>query len=172
MLCRAGARGLRSARVLFQQQQSCCAGINQGTRLYGSLNEYLFSFSSTGLYVDIYAPSTISFEFAASAVTVDVTTEFPFSDGVLITGEGRMLPLARRVGTSRRSLVALPLVFLCSHCITPRGVRPRPPHAGVGGSRSHRHRCQRCSCHTRHARLVRAYLAGLGVSRLAYCRRV
>lgn len=62
---------------------TCCEG--QGTRLYGSLNEYLFSISPGGLYVDIYAPSSITLAVGQSAVTVDVSTEFPFSSGVVVT---------------------------------------------------------------------------------------
>ena len=87
---------------------TCCEG--QGTRLYGSLNEYLFSFSPTGesnclygdveidvivflliilagIYLDIYAPSSISFTFGASSVFIDVETDFPFSDAINVTGE-------------------------------------------------------------------------------------
>ena len=39
-------------------QGTCCEG--QGTRLFGSLPEYLYSLSPAGIYVDIYASSEIS----------------------------------------------------------------------------------------------------------------
>jgi len=63
---------------------TCCEG--QGTRLYGSLNEYLFSLApGAGLYVDIYAPSDINFTHAGSAVRVVVATAFPGDGAVTLT---------------------------------------------------------------------------------------
>ena len=66
---------------------TCCEG--QGTRLYGSLNEYLFSLSPPAappaLFVDIYAPSTISFSAGGSAVVVQVSTQWPYASDVLVT---------------------------------------------------------------------------------------
>ena len=65
---------------------TCCEG--QGTRLYGSLYEYLFSLSPAGappaLYVDILAPSTINFTAGAAAVSVQVVTDFPYGSSVLL----------------------------------------------------------------------------------------
>ena len=59
---------------------TCCEG--QGTRLYGSLQEYLFSLApaAAGVYVDIYAPSTLAF-FGG---TLTVLTEFPYGSEVRI----------------------------------------------------------------------------------------
>ena len=66
---------------------TCCEG--QGTRLYASLNEYLFSLSPPAappaLYVDIYAPSTISFSAGGSSVVVQVATQWPYGADVLVT---------------------------------------------------------------------------------------
>lgn len=66
---------------------TCCEG--QGTRLYGSLNEYLFSLSPAGappaLWLDIYAPSTISFSAGGSAVVVQVATQWPYGTDVLVS---------------------------------------------------------------------------------------
>ena len=66
---------------------TCCEG--QGTRLYGSLNDYLFSLSPPSappaLFVDIYAPSTISFSAGGSAVVVQVSTQWPYASDVLVT---------------------------------------------------------------------------------------
>ena len=54
----------------------------QGTRLYGSLNEYLFSTvaGGAGIYVDIYAPSSI----AHGALTLTVDTAWPYGSAVNI----------------------------------------------------------------------------------------
>jgi DUF1680 family protein len=41
--------------------------------------------NTPGIYVDIYAPSSISFTFGGSACSVDVTTAFPFDDGILLS---------------------------------------------------------------------------------------
>jgi hypothetical protein len=59
---------------------TCCEG--QGTRLYGSLNEYLFSLSPRGVYIDIYAPSSISFDYQGSSVTIDLNTDWPYGNDV------------------------------------------------------------------------------------------
>ena len=61
---------------------TCCEG--QGTRLYGTYPEYLFSNSARGLYVDIYAPSAINFSFGGSDVAVEVFTDFPYGTSVLV----------------------------------------------------------------------------------------
>ena len=60
---------------------TCCEG--QGTRLYGSLQEYLFSTTpdAKGVYVDIYAPSTFS-PFPGASIAV--ATEFPYGSEVSI----------------------------------------------------------------------------------------
>jgi DUF1680 family protein len=61
---------------------TCCEG--QGTRLYGTYPEYLFSNSARGLYVDIYAPSAINFAFGGSDIAVEVFTDFPYGSSVLV----------------------------------------------------------------------------------------
>lgn len=60
---------------------TCCEG--QGTRLYGSLNEYLFSTvaGGAGIYVDIYAPSSI----VHGALNLTVDTAWPYGSAVSIT---------------------------------------------------------------------------------------
>jgi DUF1680 family protein len=59
---------------------TCCDG--QGTRLYGSLPEYLYSLSPRGIYVDIYAPSEISWKQGNTQVRLTTTTAFPDSGDV------------------------------------------------------------------------------------------
>jgi len=60
---------------------TCCEG--QGTRLYGSLNEYLFSTvaGGAGIYVDIYAPSSI----VHGALNLTVDTAWPYGSSGTIT---------------------------------------------------------------------------------------
>jgi hypothetical protein len=62
---------------------TCCEG--QGTRLYGSLNEYLYSTvaggSGSDIYVDVYAPSSIQH----GLLNVSVDTLWPYDSAVTIT---------------------------------------------------------------------------------------
>ena len=54
---------------------SCCEG--QGTRLLGSLPEYLYSLAGDGLYLDMFAPSTITWKQGAQSFQVHTDTAFP-----------------------------------------------------------------------------------------------
>lgn len=62
-------------KSVFPPQGTCCEG--QGTRLYGSLPEYLYSISEEGIYVDMYAPSEISWERNKENITLRNKTSFP-----------------------------------------------------------------------------------------------
>jgi hypothetical protein len=59
---------------------TCCEG--QGTRLLGSLPEYIYSIVSDGLYVNLYEPSTIRWEVNGRHVGLTQETKFPFSPEV------------------------------------------------------------------------------------------
>jgi uncharacterized protein len=61
---------------------TCCEG--QGTRLYGSLPEYLYSISPGGLYVDLYAPSEILWKQAGEQWKLTAATAFPESGDVVL----------------------------------------------------------------------------------------
>ena len=61
---------------------TCCEG--QGTRLFGSLPEYLYSLSPGGIYVDIYAPSEISWKQGTTDVRLLATTAFPQAGDVTL----------------------------------------------------------------------------------------
>ena len=61
---------------------TCCQG--QGTRLYGSLPEYLYSLSPHGIYVDLYAPSEITWKQGAMDIKLATATAFPESGDVAI----------------------------------------------------------------------------------------
>ncbi|HYK88315.1 MAG TPA: beta-L-arabinofuranosidase domain-containing protein [Acidobacteriota bacterium] len=56
-------------------QGTCCEG--QGTRLYGSLPEYLYSLSPAGIYVDMYAPSEISWQRGDTRLKLITMTQLP-----------------------------------------------------------------------------------------------
>ena len=79
---------------------TCCEG--QGTRLYGSLNEHLFSTvaGGSGVYLDIYAPSAFA---APSGLNITVATQWPYGSAVTVTvasatpGAGAAVDLALRM---------------------------------------------------------------------------
>ena len=65
---------------------TCCEG--QGTRMYSSLHEFIFSVPADAataplaLYVDLYAAAAVTL---AGGVTVEVATRFPFDSTVAVT---------------------------------------------------------------------------------------
>jgi uncharacterized protein len=61
---------------------SCCAGI--GTRVYGSLPEFLYSTTDDGIYVDIYSGSSITWKQGGSDVTLTTDTDQPTGGRVQI----------------------------------------------------------------------------------------
>lgn len=71
---------LVGVRETGTDKNTCCEG--QGTRLYGSLPEYIYSISKDGLYVDLFAGSTISWKHDHQGVKVHTETQFPYSNKV------------------------------------------------------------------------------------------
>ncbi len=61
-------------------KNTCCEG--QGTRMFGSLPEYLYSIAPDGLYVDLFAPSDISWKQGKSALKLTTQTQFPLGNSV------------------------------------------------------------------------------------------
>jgi len=61
---------------------SCCEG--QGTRLLGSLPEYIFSTAPDGLYVNLFEPSTIQWAQAGVQMKAVMSGNFPMSPDVTI----------------------------------------------------------------------------------------
>jgi DUF1680 family protein len=65
---------------------SCCEG--QGTRLLGSLPEYLYSVVDSGeragLYVDMFAASTVRWEQEGQQLQLEMKTDFPSSPEVAL----------------------------------------------------------------------------------------
>ena len=61
---------------------TCCEG--QGTRQLGSLPEYIYSVAKDGLYVNLFANSTITWWQKRQSITLQMATEFPFNSDVKI----------------------------------------------------------------------------------------
>jgi DUF1680 family protein len=59
---------------------TCCEG--QGTRLLGSLPEYIYSIASDGVYIDLFEPSTIAWSLAGQPLQLKMVTQFPFQPDV------------------------------------------------------------------------------------------
>jgi hypothetical protein len=55
---------------------SCCEG--QGTRLIGSLPEYIFSTAPDGLYVNLFEPSSIQWNQSGANMGVSIVGNFPY----------------------------------------------------------------------------------------------
>lgn len=60
------------------QVNSCCSGV--GTRIFGSLPEYVFSISETDVYVDLFAAATLTY----GHTKIMMETEMPYSGKVKI----------------------------------------------------------------------------------------
>ncbi len=62
---------------------SCCEG--QGTRLYGSLPEYIYTLADDGLLIDLFAPSTIDWQIKGQALKLKMETAFPLHPEVRLS---------------------------------------------------------------------------------------
>jgi len=65
-----------------QCTNSCCEG--QGTRIYGSLPEYIYSVAKDGIYVDLYAASNIKYRSGNQMMNLKMETQFPYNPEVSI----------------------------------------------------------------------------------------
>jgi DUF1680 family protein len=61
-------------------KNTCCEG--QGTRMLGSLPEYIYSIAPDGLYVNLYEPSSINWTVKEQAVGLSLESNFPFQPEV------------------------------------------------------------------------------------------
>ncbi len=86
-----GTKGIRYFNVLVDHKDTdhfpyshcmntCCEG--QGTRLFGSLPEYIYSFADDGIYVNLFVDSKIKFAFPADSMELNMTTKFPYDPQV------------------------------------------------------------------------------------------
>ena len=85
----AGAKGIRYHANLVGRKDawaainSCCEG--QGTRLLGSLPEYIYSTTRNGVYVNLFAASSIRWRLGERSLGLKMTTEFPFDPAVRLS---------------------------------------------------------------------------------------
>ena len=61
-------------------ENTCCEG--QGTRIIGSLPEYMYSFAPDGLYINLYGASQVTMPLGRDTLRLDVKTAFPYSPDV------------------------------------------------------------------------------------------
>jgi DUF1680 family protein len=61
---------------------TCCEG--QGTRIYGSLPEYIYSTAPDGIYVDLFAASEIKYTVRDRNISLKMDTKFPYDPDVEI----------------------------------------------------------------------------------------
>ncbi len=59
---------------------TCCEG--QGTRVFGSLPEYIYSIAEDGIYVDLYAASEIKYLLQNKSMSLTMNTKFPYDSKV------------------------------------------------------------------------------------------
>src|ERR1035441_4216349 len=55
---------------------TCCEG--QGTRLLGAMPEFIYSLAADGLYVNLFAASSIAWQQAGQSLKLHMVTGFPF----------------------------------------------------------------------------------------------
>ena len=65
-----------------KNNNTCCEG--QGSRILGSLPEYIYSTAPDGLYVNLYEPSSISWNIDGAPVNVTMESKFPYNPHVVI----------------------------------------------------------------------------------------
>jgi uncharacterized protein len=88
-----GDKGIRYHAVLVDHKDqnnrqpfsmsTCCEG--QGTRMIGALPEFIYSTAGDGIYVDLFAPSTIKVATQSGIISLKMVTQFPYDPGVQIT---------------------------------------------------------------------------------------
>ena len=64
-------------------KNTCCEG--QGTRLLGSLPEHIYSLAPDGLYVNLFAASTIAWPAGGQPLKLTMATQFPNTPEVKLT---------------------------------------------------------------------------------------
>lgn len=76
-----GGEGIRYHSMLVGQKSipqannTCCEG--QGTRLLGSLPEFIYSIAADGVYVNLFEASALDWEHAGRKVRLQMQTRFP-----------------------------------------------------------------------------------------------
>ena len=81
-----GTKGIRYHANLVGEKEigtsinTCCEGT--GTRLYGSLPQYIYSISEDGLYVNLFVGSTIDWQQKGQDIKLHMETKFPLNPNV------------------------------------------------------------------------------------------
>jgi len=86
-----GAQGIRYTACLVGRKQNkagnqgmnmntCCEG--QGTRLFGAMPEFIYSQAPDGLYVNLFAASSIEWRQDGQPLRLQMATDFPFRPDV------------------------------------------------------------------------------------------
>jgi DUF1680 family protein len=86
-----GAQGIRYTACLVGRKRNqagnqgmnmntCCEG--QGTRLFGAMPEFIYSIAPDGLYVNLFAASSVQWCHGGQPVNLQTVTEFPFRPDV------------------------------------------------------------------------------------------
>ncbi len=73
---------------------TCCEG--QGTRVFGSLPEYIFSIATDGIYVDLFAAAEIKYSVQQGSVQLKMETQFPYDPKVTI-GVSANQPIQQKI---------------------------------------------------------------------------
>jgi hypothetical protein len=88
---------------------TCCEG--QGTRVYGSLPEYIYSLDKDGIYVNLYAASEINCSLEEQPVSLQMSTQFPYDPEVEIR-VGSARPIQYRIRVRIPSWASRPVSVL------------------------------------------------------------
>jgi len=73
---------------------TCCEG--QGTRVFGSLPEYIYSVAEDGIYVDLFAASEIKYFIQNQAMSLKMSTQFPYGPNTEIV-VGNEQPIQNKI---------------------------------------------------------------------------
>ena len=110
-----GATGIRyHCRMEGQRDTATCDNTCcelQGTRLFGSLPEYIFSTAKDGLYVNLFEPSSIRWKQSGEAVSLTMNSRFPHEPKVeLKLGAAKPLAMKLRVRVPAWAAADMPVM--------------------------------------------------------------
>jgi len=83
-----GSQGIRyfahltGHKMKAEMMNTCCEG--QGTRIFGSLPEYIYNVSDDGLWVNLFASSVINCKVGNYRQSIAMQTDYPYAMGVVL----------------------------------------------------------------------------------------
>ena len=98
---------------------TCCEG--QGTRMIGSLPEYLYAIAPDGLYIDLFAASDITWQQNKQTLKVQMKTSFPFDNQVALYFS-LAVPTASKIRVRVPAWAAKPMPILVNNKLAATGV--------------------------------------------------